>query len=101
MGVGDVVGREGVGGEVSWLIRVWKSVEKLKTVHLPEWLAYGTGIRFQEGVLKGVTVGRKLSVEAYAATNSHHYSISYARGNRADLRDLEAPGQFDSEIGGG
>jgi hypothetical protein len=28
MGVGDVVGREGVGGEVSKLIRVWKSVEK-------------------------------------------------------------------------
>jgi hypothetical protein len=28
MGVVEVVGREGVGGEVSWLIRVWKSVEK-------------------------------------------------------------------------
>jgi hypothetical protein len=31
MGVGEVVGREGVGGGVSEWIRVWKCVEKSKT----------------------------------------------------------------------
>jgi hypothetical protein len=32
MKVAEVVGMEGVGGEVSGLIRVWKSVEKPKLV---------------------------------------------------------------------
>jgi|HubBroStandDraft_1064217.scaffolds.fasta_scaffold70834_2 hypothetical protein len=31
MGVGEAVGREGVGGGVSEWIRVWKCVEKSKT----------------------------------------------------------------------
>jgi hypothetical protein len=56
---------------------------------------------FPEGVLKGVTVWSKLSVEEYASANSHYYSISHAGRDGAGLRDLEAAGQFAPEAGGG